>query len=198
MARRGLDSAQVVAVATAIADAEGLEAMTLARVARELGVRAPSLYNHVDGHEGLRIAVATRALEQLADALGAAGVGRSGADALRAMAHAYRDVAREHPGAYRATVGRATSTDTAFRSAAERTLEVLFDALRAWDLPYEDAVHAVRGLRSALHGFVELQAAGDFALAVDADASFERLIATITAGLGVPAGASAGAVASAT
>ena len=49
----GLDPERVVDAAAAIADAEGLDAVTLARVAGGLGVRAPSLYNHVDGRGGL-------------------------------------------------------------------------------------------------------------------------------------------------
>ena len=53
MPRRGLDRARVVAAAGDIADAEGLEAVTLARVAQQLGVRSPSLYNHVAGRDGL-------------------------------------------------------------------------------------------------------------------------------------------------
>jgi len=43
----------VVEEAARIADAEGLAEVTLARVAESLGVRAPSLYNHVEGLPGM-------------------------------------------------------------------------------------------------------------------------------------------------
>ena len=43
----------------------------------------------------------------------------------------------------------------------------------------DDAVHAIRALRSAVHGFAAIEAAGGFALAVDRDASFEYLIARL-------------------
>ena len=62
MPRRGLDRAQVVDAAVAIADADGLEAVTLSRVAAALGVKPPSLYNHVDGRGALVRAIALRAL----------------------------------------------------------------------------------------------------------------------------------------
>ena len=55
--------------------------------------------------------------------------------------------------------------------------------LRAWEKHGDDAVHAVRTVRSALHGFVALEAAGGFGLPVDLEASFDRLVATIAAGL---------------
>ena len=59
MARKlGLQRERVIETAAALADQEGLEAVTLARVAAELGVRSPSLYSHVDGLAGLRRAIA--------------------------------------------------------------------------------------------------------------------------------------------
>ncbi len=50
----GIDRARVVEVAAELADANGLDQLTLAQVAARLGVRLPSLYNHVDGLPGLR------------------------------------------------------------------------------------------------------------------------------------------------
>jgi hypothetical protein len=41
----------------------------------------------------------------------------------------------------------------------------------------------VRAFRSAVHGFVALEAAGGFGIPVDVDTSFERLVATLAGGL---------------
>src|SRR5205085_6666242 len=101
MARKvGLAVEHVVDAAVAVADAEGLEAVTLARVASALGVRPPSLYSHVDGVAGLRRAVSLRAAAALGHALADAAEGRDGPDGLRALAHAYRAFALTHPGLY--------------------------------------------------------------------------------------------------
>jgi AcrR family transcriptional regulator len=97
MPRMGLDAGRVVEVAAGIADADGLEAVTLARVAADLGVRAPSLYNHVDGRSDLLRAIAVLGVRELTAALREAAVGRSSADALTAAAHAYRAYARATP-----------------------------------------------------------------------------------------------------
>ena len=102
MARRGLDRARVLATAGDIADAEGLAAVTVARVASELGVRGPSLYNHIPGRSGLAHGIATEALRELTAGLRDASVGRSGSDALLNAAQAYRAYARAHPGRYAA------------------------------------------------------------------------------------------------
>jgi AcrR family transcriptional regulator len=183
MPRMGLDAGRVVDAAARIADAEGLPAVTLARVAGDLGVRAPSLYNHIDGREGLLRAIALRGVRELGAALRDAAVGRSGPDALAAAARAYRAYALAHPGRYAATVGAPTSDDPVYQAAVQDTLEVVLAVLRGWALAGEDVVHAARAFRSAVHGFVVIEAAGGFGIPVDLDASFERLVATLAAGL---------------
>ena len=183
MPRMGLDPARVVDVAAGIADAQGLEAVTLARVAGELGVRAPSLYNHVDGRPDLLRAMALRGVRELAAALREAAVGRSGADALSAAAHAYRDYATAHPGLYAATVAAPAGDDEEHLAAAAEAVDVLLAVMRAWGLQGDEAIHAVRAVRSAVHGFVAIEAAGGFGMHVDVDVSFDRLVDTLAGGL---------------
>jgi AcrR family transcriptional regulator len=181
--RRGLDSRQVIDAAVAIADREGLDAVTLARVADALGVRAPSLYHHVTGRDGLLRAIALRGLRELTASLRSAALGRAGTDALSAMAHAYRDYAHAHPGAYAATLRAPPAGDGEHEEAGRAAVEVMSAVLRAWHLEDEEMLHAVRVIRSALHGFVSLEAGGGFAMPLDLDRSFERLIDTLAAGL---------------
>jgi AcrR family transcriptional regulator len=184
MPRRGLDRAAVVALAVAIADRDGLEAVTLARVAAEAGVRPPSLYNHVAGREDLVRAIALTGVRELGAAMQAAAVGRAGDDALAAAARAYRDYARAHPGRYAAAMRAPTAGDEALEAAAAETVETVAKLLHAWALPEDEMVHAVRAVRSGLHGFVTLEAGGGFGLPVDREASFDRLVAALAAGLG--------------
>jgi AcrR family transcriptional regulator len=186
MPRMGLDAERVVDAAAGIADAEGLEAVTLARVAGELGVRAPSLYNHVDGRDDVLRAIAVRGVRELTSALRQAAVGRSSADALTAAARAYRAYARAHPGRYAATVAAPTRGDEEHRAAASEAVDVMLAVMRGWDLEGDDAIHAVRAFRSAVHGFVAIEAADGFGMAVDVDASFDRLVASLAGGLGEP------------
>lgn len=169
--------------AVAIADREGLDAVTLARVADSLGVRAPSLYHHVAGHDGLLRAIALRSLGELTAALQAAALGRAGREALSATANAYRDYAHAHPGAYAATMYAGAPGDAEHAQAGEAAVQILAAVLRAWHLEDEEMLHAVRVIRSALHGFVSLEAGGGFALPLDLDLSFARLIETLAAGL---------------
>jgi AcrR family transcriptional regulator len=181
--RRGLGAARVTEQAMAIADADGLEAVTLAAVAAALGVRPPSLYNHVPGRDGLLLAIALHGLRELAAALRDASVGRAGTDALAAAARAYRDYARAHPGRYAATLRAPAPGDEAHAAAAREVYDVVLAVMRGWELDDDAAVHAIRTVRSALHGFVALEAAGGFGLPVDLETSFDRLVATLAHGL---------------
>ena len=183
MPRQGLDTGRVVGAAVALADAQGLEAVTLAAVAASLDVRPPSLYNHVAGRDGLLRAIALRALRELAAAMRDASVGRAGPDALTAAARAYRAYAHAHPGRYAATLRAPAPGDDEHVAAAREVLDVVVAVIRAWNLEGDAAVHAIRTVRSALHGFVALEAAGGFELPVDLETSFDRLVATVAAGL---------------
>ncbi len=169
--------------AVSIADAGGLDYVSLARVALALDVRAPSLYNHVDGREALLRLVALRGMTSLGDALRDAAVGRAGEDAVVGIAHAYRAFARGHPGLYAATVRAPASGDAELLAAAARPVDVLVTVLAAWKLEGDLAIHYVRVIRSALHGFVAVEADGGFGLPLDLDQSFELLIETLLAGL---------------
>lgn len=184
MSRRpGLDRARLADVAVAIADADGLEAVTIARVAAELGVKGPSLYNHVASRDALVREVTLRAMTEVADALALAAAGRVGREALVATARAYRAYAEAHPGRYAACLRAPSTDDEALDLVAQRTIDVFHAALRGFDLDERELVHTVRALRSALHGFVALEAAGGFALAVDRDASFDVMVALLAAGI---------------
>jgi len=183
MARRGLDRARVVATAGDIADADGLEAVTLARVAAALGVRSPSLYNHVAGREGLLRGLSSQSTRELADARRRAATGRVGEQAILAVAQAQRTYALAHPGRYAATVATPAAGDGEHERAAADALDVLGAVLGGAGLEGDELIHAARALRSAVHGFAALEAAGGFALEVDRDESFRRLVDALAAGI---------------
>lgn len=188
MAALRLDRAAVVAAAGRVADSDGLEAVTLARLARELGVRPPSLYNHVPSHTELLRLLATSSVEGLGTAIRDAAVGRSRGDALRAIAVAFRDYAHKHPGCYSATVRAPGADEPEKEAAAADAVDPILAVLAGWSLEGDEAVHQVRVIRSALHGFALLEIGGGFGLPLDLDTTFERLVQTLEAGIRSAAG----------
>lgn len=169
--------------AAELADADGLEQLTLARVAERLDVRVPSLYNHIDGLPGLRRALALAGVRASIEALRKATVGISGAPAMLALARAYRAFARAHPGQYAASVRAPDPGDAELREASAELLGVVLAVLAPYGLSEDEATHAIRGLRSIVHGFVSLETAGGFGLPLDLDDSFDRLARLFVAGL---------------
>jgi hypothetical protein len=55
--------------------------------------------------------------------------------------------------------------------------------LRGFQLPPGDEIHAVRMLRSALHGFATLESDGGFRFDTDVDESFTWMVNLIERGL---------------
>jgi AcrR family transcriptional regulator len=181
--RAGLSTATVVDVALAIVDEHGLDALTLAAVAQRAGVAAPSLYKHVRSLDALLQKVSVVATAELADAVSHAAAGRSGADAVRAVAVAYRSYALDRPGRYPATQRVPDPADPAHVTAGERAVYTVFAVLHGYDITGDDAIDATRFVRSALHGFVSLEVNGGFGLPQDVDRSFDRLVSSLDVAL---------------
>jgi len=162
--------------AARLADEVGLDRLTLATVAQHLGVALPSLYKHVRGADALRRGLATRAVVELAGEIRSAAVGKARTEALRALADAYRGYARRHPGRYAASLRAPDPEDGDHVAAGEAAVGVAFAVLAGYGLSGRAAVDATRMLRSALHGFVDLEAKGGFGLPQDVDRSFALLV----------------------
>jgi AcrR family transcriptional regulator len=188
MPRAGLDREAVIAAAAELADSRpgGLDAVTLTALADRLGIRTPSLYAHIDGLADLRRQLGARGGRQLTVAVIAATSGRAGRDALRSFAHAYREFAHAHPGAY-AAMQRAPEARYAEPATAARELvDAIAAALSGYGLSGDDAIHAIRVVRAALHGFVSLEQLGGFRIPISLDETFERLVTMLDRSLSEP------------
>jgi AcrR family transcriptional regulator len=175
-----LTADRVVAEAGDLADRGTL---SLAALAERLGVKVPSLYKHVGGLDDLHRRLALVGMAELAAAVGTATVGRSGRDALRACASAFRAYAKEHPGRYAAIQRAPDRADAQLAAAGDTLTNLVLAILHGYGLDDDETVHATRAVRSALHGFVTLEAAGGFGLPVEIDTSYERLVDLLDAGL---------------
>ena len=185
MAKRvGINRDAVVRAAAKIADDDGWDALTLARVAKKLRVRSPSLYNHVGGLEGIRRELKLLVLRDLNTALSRATIGKSRDDAVRGLAAAYRAFVKHHPGTYAGTMVAAPKNDPAVEAAAGQVVETCLSVLSGYELERREGLHAIRAMRSAVHGFVALENAGGFGIPLDVDKSFDWLVSALLKGLG--------------
>jgi AcrR family transcriptional regulator len=184
--RAGLDQARVVEAAAKLVDEEGIEQLSLGRLAERLGVRPPSLYNHVAGLPGLKHELSLYCLRDLLDRVLRSTVGKSRSEAIFSLADTYRAYAGDAPGRYALTLQAPPPSDQELQVLAQQLVDVIRAVLAPYRLSEEDAIHAIRGLRSIVHGFVSLELAGGFGMPVDLEASFHWLIHTFIAGLHRP------------
>ncbi len=181
--RAGLDRASVVEAAAKLVDEEGIEHLMLGRLAERLGISTPSLYNHVAGLPGLKHDLALYCLRDLLGCVTRATIGKSRAEAIVALADAYRAYGRKTPGRYALTQQAPPPDDQEVQAVARQVVDVVLAVLAPYNLSEEDAIHAIRGLRSIVHGFISLEIVGGFGIPIDTDASFHWIITLFIAGL---------------
>ena len=99
----------VVAAARDLLEAEGPEAVTMRRIADELGIRASSLYKHIPHKAALEVAIVIDGFEEASAAFEAAVDGAD--DPLGAFVGAYRSFASAHPHVYRLMTQRPLPRD---------------------------------------------------------------------------------------
>jgi AcrR family transcriptional regulator len=174
-ARTYLDKATLVQVAADVADREGWANLTLSQVAKEVDRHVTSLYAHVDGLEALRREVTLLALEELADEVWRAALGRTGEDALVAIATVERAFATRHPGRNEALTAYPATDDEELRARGLRLAEPIRATFRSFGLTDGQVIQAHRVFSSALRGLVRAERADSF-VAQDLDETFHQLI----------------------
>jgi AcrR family transcriptional regulator len=163
--------------ATALVNRRGLDGLSMNDLAQALGVRTPSLYSHVKGLEDVKRLLALHGLAEMNAVAMRVTIGKSGPDAVRALLNSYRDFAGKNPGLYAATVPTPPRSDREWTDATDLLKSTFHAALQQYGLRDANLVHALRGLRSLVHGFVSLETAGALKQpVVDRDESFAWLV----------------------
>lgn len=150
--REKLSRERVVVAALQVMDAEGLDAVTMRRVGRELGVEAMSLYNHVRDKEDLLDGIRDHVHSQFLDP------GNDGPweERARQAARSWRQALRAHPGMM-ALISEAKGPVVSPGSI--RPTEVALRLLRETGLPEDDVVKAYCCFGGYIVGFVMFEVA---------------------------------------
>lgn len=181
--RAGLDLAVIIKNAAELADSEGIESVTLATLAKRLGVRPPSLYNHVNGLPALRSHLTEFGLRLLNDALSQAVGTMKGDEAIEVIAAAYLAFARAHPGLYALTLQAPSEDNEEHVRLADELVRMFLGVLSPYGMSEEEGIHVVRGLRSLLHGFASIESQGGFGIPIPIDESLRFVLQRFLSGL---------------
>ena len=106
--RRPLSRERVLRAALELVDTEGVEALTMRRLGRELGIEAMSLYGYVRSKQDLIEGVVEQVFRQMPLVVHGPGDWQ---DRIRRHAALYRQVLLDHPNAVRLVAGRPLVTE---------------------------------------------------------------------------------------
>jgi AcrR family transcriptional regulator len=171
-APRSPRAAQIVAAAHEVLEREGPGALTMRRLADELGIQAPSLYKHFRNKAAVELALISDALWEIGRASHDAVSSGAASRGVANLVAAYRDHAAAAPNLYRlATQG------TLDRAALQPGLEEW--AGNPWYVVTGDPA-AAQALWSFAHGMVILELDGRYPEGSDLDATWAAGIAAFT------------------
>jgi AcrR family transcriptional regulator len=142
---------RVLRAAVKIADERGIEALTMRRLAEELGAEAMSLYYHVANKEEVLDGVVDVIIQEINEVVGRIGTPARGADWKKAMRErilSAREVLLRHPWAPRVIESRTTALP-----AVMQYHEALVALMRGGGFSNDLAHHAMHALGSRALGF---------------------------------------------
>lgn len=172
----------IVRAARAILEADGLSALTMRRVAEEVGVKGPSLYKRVPDREALLRAVTDAVVDDLSATMARARSTDDPRADLTAAAVAYRGFVHRNPNGYALLFTELPSgakPDPAILAALGEPVVASMARLTGQAASLEGA----RTFVSWAHGFVSMELAGAFRLGGDLDAAYAYGVAAILAGV---------------
>jgi AcrR family transcriptional regulator len=149
---------EILDTARHLLESEGVEALTLGRIALVLGIKTPSLYKHFAGKRELEALLIAEGLHAHAEALERAPA------TLRGIAAAYRQFALARPELYRLMTAGPLDRDLLPDGLEARAAAPLLRVLADEDL--------ARAAWSFAHGMVVLELAGRFPPHADLDAAW--------------------------
>ncbi len=145
---------RIVSAALSLVDEEGLEALSMRRLAKKLGVDPMAIYHHVPNKRALFSALIEKAFSGMRVPQPEETGGWR--ERVRAWAHAFRDVARAHP---RLVPHLASYPEAASEATLEST-EELFAAFEAAGMPPREIVGVIGVVVDYVNGFALAEASG--------------------------------------
>lgn len=177
MATRGVTKEMIVSEAIACIEDSGQPAVSLHELARRLGIKTPSLYNHIRNTRELQHEMMRRAIDQFVANQRQATQGKETDEAVRAFAHAYYVFAAQHRGLYRLIMSMPSENDQQAKELALPLLETVVEIFRGYGLGENGIAHWQRVFRAILHGFISQEDLGYFYYYDEADLNQSRTMA---------------------
>ena len=183
MGRIGVDVDKITETAAKIANEAGYENITLKMIADELGIKTPSLYNHIDGLEDVKRLLMIYGWKQMEERMIQSAIGVAGYDAIKAGCYAFYEYATENPGVFNAMLWYNKFQNEDTMEATSGLFVVLFKITFSLNISEENCNHIIRTLRGFLEGFSLLVNNGAFGNPISIAESFELSLNVLIEGM---------------
>lgn len=183
MPRANLDKETVIVKAAELVNKAGMDNITLKMLAEQLGVKSPSLYNHIEGIDDLKKQLMIYGWTQMEQRIIQSTIAVSGYDAVKAMCYAFYHYAAENPGVFHIMLWYNKFQDDETEKATAQLLTVIFKTTKSLNLPDDYCYHLIRTFRGFLEGFFLLANNGSFGHPLAIEDSFELSIDVLLAGI---------------
>ncbi|MBW4535557.1 MAG: TetR/AcrR family transcriptional regulator [Pleurocapsa minor HA4230-MV1] len=168
----------VIEAAIACIEKEGASALGVNRVARELGIKPPAIYKHLNGNAELKKVVALAIYKvyfaELSQKTASIKEPRA---CLKAGGFASRDFARSHPGLFQVMMQFQLQPNDPESAAVIQESQALFKTLfDSPNLSKTKLIDIMRIVNSTIVGFISLEQSGLLTLPRSTDDSFEVML----------------------
>jgi len=174
-------SGRIYQCALAILETEGPQAVSMRRIARDIGITPMAIYHHFPSREALLDKVVDTEFERLAGFFREPVKGSSASVRIVHIMDGYMDYALAHPRIFDYVFSSprpgARRFPDDFRARRSPTLNITADALSEWmksgELRRDDAWELAMALWAHVHGYLALYRGGRFNLTED---EFRKLV----------------------
>ena len=175
----------VIEAAIACIEKEGASALGVNRVAKELGIKPPAIYKHLNGNAELHKAVALTIYKRFFAELNQKTADiREPRNLLKVGGYAIRNFARSHPGLYRVMMQFKLELDDPESVLLIQESQNFFKAfLNSYDLSQTQLIDIMRMVNATFVGFIALEESGLLTLPRSTDDSFEVMLEALFVGV---------------
>lgn len=183
MPRIGLTRDKVIRTAAKLANERGLSAVTITTLAEYLGIKKPSLYNHVKSQEDIYYGVMVYGWTEGAQAIVDEIKEDAPYEALKAYARKFYDYAINNKGIFEAMLWYNKYDNDELMQATEKIYRFFFQQTDKIGIARETANHLLRTYRSFLEGFILLVNHNSFGNPISIEESFEISLDVLVKGM---------------
>lgn len=179
----GLSREKVIAEAGALANEQGLRAVTITNLAKYLGIKKPSLYNHIKDQEDILNEIMIYGWKQISDEICPRIITEDAKEAIQELSQEIYKYAMTNPGIFEAMLWQNSYKSDSLAAATQGIYQFFFSQTDKLGIERDMANHLLRTYRSILEGFILLVIHDSFGNPVSIEESFRISIDLFINGL---------------